>query len=82
VNAGLTRRETEILAMAADGLTDNEIAARLRIARSTVSNQMSMILLKLDAANRAQAVAIAVRAGTLDRQRAAGGERGSRVRNH
>jgi DNA-binding CsgD family transcriptional regulator len=73
VPARLTRRETEVLAMAADGLTDKEIAARLGLARSTVSNEMSTILLKLDAANRAQAVAIAVRSGTLSGQRGAGG---------
>lgn len=61
----MTRRETAILAMAACGLTDKEIAARLGVARSTVSNQISVILLKLGAANRAQAVAIAMRAGAL-----------------
>ena len=51
--------------MVADGLTDKQIAARLQIARSTVSNTVSVILLKLGAANRAQAAAIAVRAGAL-----------------
>jgi len=65
VQPQLTRRETDILVIAASGLTDKEIAARLQVARSTVSNQMSVILLKLGAANRAQAVAIAVRAGTI-----------------
>ena len=61
----LTQRETSILALAASGCTDKEIARALGVARSTVSNQMSIILLKLHAANRTEAAAIAIRDGLI-----------------
>ena len=63
--AGLTPRETEVLSLMANGLSDKLIAARLSIARSTVSNHVTIILLKLDAANRTEAVAIAIRDGLI-----------------
>ena len=63
--AGLTPRETEVLSLMANGLSDKLIAARLSIARSTVSNHVAIILLKLDAANRTEAVAIAIRDGLI-----------------
>lgn len=55
----LTARELGILTLAAAGLSDKLIGARLGIARSTTSNHVATILLKLSAANRAEAVAIA-----------------------
>ena len=60
----LTPRVLDILRLIACGCTDKEIAARL--GRGTVSNHVSVILLKLGAANRAEAVAIAVRDGIID----------------
>jgi DNA-binding CsgD family transcriptional regulator len=43
---GLTPREQEVLRLVADGLTDAEIAARLFLARKTVSHHVSAILAK------------------------------------
>lgn len=61
----LSRRETEILKMIAEGLSDKEIAARLGIRRRTVSNHVSVILVKLNAANRAEAVRQGLRLGLM-----------------
>jgi DNA-binding NarL/FixJ family response regulator len=61
----LTKREQEVLQLIAEGLTDKEIAARLGIARGTASNHVAVILLKLSAARRSQAVSIAFRRGLV-----------------
>jgi DNA-binding CsgD family transcriptional regulator len=58
---GLTRREAEVLALVARGLTNREIAARLVISTKTASVHVSHILRKLDAPNRLEAAAIAHR---------------------
>lgn len=59
----LTSRELQILTMIADGLTDSEIAVRLVVRRQTVSNLVSVILLKLHAPDSAEAVCHAFRTG-------------------
>lgn len=64
-HSALTRRELEILHFMAEGLTDREIADRLEIARGTVSNHVSIILVKLGATRRANAVALAFRLGLM-----------------
>lgn len=61
----LTHRELEVLSLIAGGLTDSEIAARLGIARGTVSNHVSVIFLKLGAARRTAAVSCGFRLGLL-----------------
>jgi DNA-binding CsgD family transcriptional regulator len=61
----LTGREAEILALAARGLSAKLVACELAIATSTVNAHLNTIYLKLRAANRAEAVAIAVRQGLL-----------------
>lgn len=63
--AGLTPREVDVVRLMACGLTDKEIAARLGVKSHTASNCVSLILLKLGAANRTQAVAEAFRRGIL-----------------
>ncbi|MEV6909919.1 LuxR C-terminal-related transcriptional regulator [Amycolatopsis sp. NPDC051071] len=50
----LTKRETEIAHVVAEGLTNQEIAARLGIARRTVDTHIDHILTKLGYANRVQ----------------------------
>ena len=63
--AGLTRRETEVLALVAAGHHTPEIASRLFLSPRTVENHLSAILAKLDAASRADAVAAARRLGIV-----------------
>ncbi len=51
----LTPRETEILTLIADGLTNQEIADRVCLTEKTVRNYVSSLLLKLGMAHRTQA---------------------------
>ncbi|MGY3585753.1 pimeloyl-ACP methyl ester carboxylesterase/DNA-binding CsgD family transcriptional regulator [Bradyrhizobium sp. USDA 4341] len=59
----LTSREREVLELVARGLTNVELSTRLKISEKTVRNHVSIILGKLGAVSRAQAVAIARDAG-------------------
>jgi DNA-binding CsgD family transcriptional regulator/tetratricopeptide (TPR) repeat protein len=60
---GLTRRETEILALLAEGRTNRQIAEQLFISQKTASVHVSHILAKLGVAGRGEAAAIAHRLG-------------------
>jgi DNA-binding CsgD family transcriptional regulator len=62
---GLTAREIEVLRLVAVGRSNGEIATDLFISAKTVSVHVSHILVKLDAATRTEAAAIAYRAGLL-----------------
>jgi two-component system nitrate/nitrite response regulator NarL len=59
----LTKREHEILALLADGLSQKAIAEDLVISPSTVATHIQRILAKLGAHSRAEAVAVAYREG-------------------
>jgi DNA-binding NarL/FixJ family response regulator len=50
----LTPRELEIAALIADGLSNKQIAADLKLSYSTVKNHISSILEKLDLDHRTQ----------------------------
>ncbi len=50
----LTPREREVLALVTRGLTNREIAHALGSAPSTVKNQLSSIMAKMQAANRTE----------------------------
>jgi len=52
----LTAREAEVLDLIADGLNNREIARRLYLSQKTVRNHVSNIFLKLQVADRAQAI--------------------------
>src|SRR5438132_3269513 len=60
---GLTARETEDFALRSEGLTNDEIAARLFISPKTVGTHLENVFGKLGARSRAEAVAIAYRQG-------------------
>jgi DNA-binding NarL/FixJ family response regulator len=61
----LTRRELEVVALLAEGLTNAELAARLYIAPKTAAVHVSNILAKLHMSSRAEAAAYAVREGLV-----------------
>ena len=57
----LTSRQEEILALVTRGLTNADIARQFDIRESSVKEHVNQICTKLGAANRAEAVAIALR---------------------
>jgi DNA-binding NarL/FixJ family response regulator len=61
----LTPRETEVLELLAEGLSNKAIAARLGISDQTVKFHVASIGGKLGAANRTEAVRLAVRRGLI-----------------
>jgi DNA-binding NarL/FixJ family response regulator len=61
----LTTRELEMLALAAGGLKNRQIAETLALSEQTVKNHLSSVLHKFGVPNRTQAVAYAVRHGWL-----------------
>jgi DNA-binding NarL/FixJ family response regulator len=55
----LTDRERQVLQLVAEGASNLQIARRLHLAEGTVKNHISLIMDKLGASNRTQAVTIA-----------------------
>lgn len=64
--ADLSRSETEVLKLIADGLSNAEIGERLFISEKTVKSHVSNILSKLHLANRTQAAIYAWRNGLVE----------------
>ena len=60
-----TPRETEVLALMAEGLSNKLIADRLKISEHTAKFHVNAILNKLDAETRTEAVVSAARRGLL-----------------
>jgi NarL family two-component system response regulator LiaR len=61
----LTAREMEVLQLMTLGYRDQEIASKLNIGEVTVRTHVSRVLSKLRAANRVQAVLLAMREGLV-----------------
>ena len=61
----LTARELDVLRLIGEGLPNKAIGLQLGISENTVKFHASSILGKLDAASRAEAIAMAVRSGLL-----------------
>jgi len=59
----LTNRERDVLDLIARGYTNAEIAERLGLSPKTVSNNISNVLLKLQAVDRAKLMLLALEAG-------------------
>ncbi|MFF3761075.1 response regulator [Streptomyces sp. NPDC002185] len=62
---GLTERETEVLVLVADGLSNTEIAKRLRISTATVKTHINNLFAKTGVRDRAQAVRYAYQHGLV-----------------
>ena len=61
----LTPRETQVLALLAEGLSNKGIAERLAISDQTVKFHVASIMGKLGTSNRVETVRLAVRRGLI-----------------
>lgn len=64
IDGALTAREREVLALLAEGLSNQELADRLFISAKTAEHHVGRILGKLGLRSRAEAAAYAVRASS------------------
>ena len=61
----LTEREREVVGLVAEGLSNNEIAARLFLSAATVKTHVGRAMAKLQARDRAQLVVVAYESGLV-----------------
>ena len=62
----LSERETEVLQLLSQGLSNADIAQRLYLSEGTVRNYTSAIFAKLNVSDRTQAVVVALRYGLVE----------------
>ena len=62
---GLTKRESQVLGLLADGLSNTLIASELMVGEETVKTHLRNLYRKLGVNDRAQAVATALRQGII-----------------
>jgi DNA-binding NarL/FixJ family response regulator len=62
---GLTEREREVMALVAEGLSNEEIAQRLVVSPATAKTHVSRAMVKLHARDRAQLVVYAYESGLV-----------------
>jgi DNA-binding NarL/FixJ family response regulator len=77
----LTRKQVEVLSLAADGLSNKQIGGRLGIAEGTVKLHMSAIYLKLNVERRGEAIVLARRMEEVRAHQMHQAERGEQVLN-
>ncbi|MGV9709814.1 response regulator [Gordonia sp. NPDC003424] len=65
--AALTRRETEVLSLVGEGLSNHGVAARLHLTEGTVKSHLARIYAKLNVDSRTAAVAAATDLGIIRR---------------
>lgn len=66
LNVIISPRQTEVLRLIAQGLSEGEAGQQMGIARATVRNHLFSARAKLNARNTTHAVVIAIRAGFID----------------
>ena len=64
----LTARETEVLRLLAEGLSNQAIAEELGIRLATVRNHVQSVIGKLQAHSKLEAVMLATKSGLLTRR--------------
>ena len=65
---GLSARESEVLALMAEGLSNPAIAGALYISRETVKSHVKQVLRKLDVSSRVEAATLAISDPSFKRQ--------------
>lgn len=66
VGAPLSRRETQVLRLIANGLQNREIARDMQISENTVRTYVRRLMAKLGTRSRMEAVAVATKLGALN----------------
>lgn len=65
MNYLMSARQTQILALVAEGMTNGQIGKELNLSVTTVSSHLRRLYARIGANDRAHAVLLALRAGVL-----------------